>query len=45
MMKKSWKQLVKESFTKSFDERYAEASGNERIGYGVCVSSYGFCWA
>ncbi len=37
MMKKTGKQLLKESFTKSFDERYAEASRNERIGYWICV--------
>ena len=37
MMKKTWKQLFKESFTKSLDERYAEASRNERIGYWVCL--------
>jgi len=37
MMKKTWKQLFKESFTKSFDERYAEASRNERIVYWVSL--------
>jgi len=37
MMKKTWKQLLKGSFTKTFDERYAEASRNERIGYWIYV--------
>ena len=34
-MKKTQRQLVKESFTKTFDERYAEASKSEKISYWI----------
>lgn len=36
-MKKPWQQLLKESFTKSFDERYAEASKSERRVFWVSL--------
>jgi len=34
-MKKTRQQLVKESFTKSFDRRYAEMSTSEKVGYWI----------
>lgn len=38
-MKKSQKTLLKEMFTKSFDERYAEMSKGEKIGYWIFVGT------
>jgi hypothetical protein len=37
-MKKTWQQMVKETFTKTRDERYAEASKSERIVYWLLVA-------
>jgi hypothetical protein len=34
-MKKRQGQLVKESFTKSFGQRYAEMSKSEKVGYSI----------
>jgi hypothetical protein len=34
-MKKTQRQLVKESFTKTRDERYAEMSKSEKLGYWI----------
>jgi len=36
-MKKSFKTLLKESLTKSFDERYAEMSKCEKAGHWIVV--------
>ena len=34
-MKKTQQQLIKESFTKTLDARYAEMSKSERLGYWI----------
>jgi len=34
-MKKTQRQLVKDSFAKSFDQRYAKMSKSERVGYWI----------
>jgi hypothetical protein len=34
-MKKTQRQLIKESFTKGLDERYAEMSKSEKVGYWI----------
>lgn len=36
-MKKTQRQLVKDSFTKSRDEIYAEMSKSEKIGYWISI--------
>ena len=36
-VKKSQETLLKETFTKSFDERYAEMSKGEKTGYWIFV--------
>ena len=40
-MKKSSKTLVKEAFTKSFDERYSEMSKGEKTGHWVFICVIG----
>jgi hypothetical protein len=36
-MKKTWQRMVKETFTNTFDERYAEASKGERTVYWLFI--------
>jgi len=40
--KKTWQVMVKETFTKSRDERYAESTKGERIVYWISI---GLAWA
>ncbi len=36
-MKKTQRQLIKESFTKTRGEIYAEMSKSEKLGYWLCI--------
>jgi len=37
-MKKTWQQLVKESFTKTREERHVEATRNQRLVHRLMVA-------
>lgn len=44
-MKKSFKTMFIESFTKSFDERYAEMSKGEKLGHWIFMGTLIFIMA